>query len=157
ALLTHFPDTTPDIVEFFQSGARRAAALTTQTSCTFAYRAQTRPMVTEVLAEAQREEDNKARTLAASGRPMQPAAPPPPALVPPAQPADVDRAPQTLLFGGSGGQYEVEAQTRDDAEQNAAPPTLRSVLRAAPGGVRGGGGAAGQSVDRRAYNAQTRQ
>jgi tetratricopeptide (TPR) repeat protein len=54
ALLARYPDQTPNIVAFFQEGAYREAAMRTQTSCTFRYQAQTRAMVTEVLAEAER-------------------------------------------------------------------------------------------------------
>lgn len=61
ALLTKYPDTTPDIVAFFQEGARRHAAMRTQTSCTFRYQAQTRVMVTELLAEADRIDDEQTR------------------------------------------------------------------------------------------------
>lgn len=65
ALLTRFPDTTPNIVEFFQSGARRQSAMRSETSCTFSYTPVTRAMVTEVLAEARRLEDREeAKSLA---------------------------------------------------------------------------------------------
>lgn len=57
ALLARFPDQTPDIMRFFQSGAYRTAVMRTQTSCTFGYQARTREMVTEVLAEARRLEE----------------------------------------------------------------------------------------------------
>lgn len=67
ALLTRFPDATPNIVEFFQSAARRQSALRSDSSCTFSYAPQTRPMVTEVLAEAARMEDQVAeKELAAN-------------------------------------------------------------------------------------------
>lgn len=51
ALLTRFPDSTPEIVKFFQEGARRSAGWRTQSSCTFRYNAATRSMVTDVLDE----------------------------------------------------------------------------------------------------------
>ncbi|MGD8452314.1 MAG: tetratricopeptide repeat protein [Phycisphaerae bacterium] len=54
ALLSRYPDLTPEIVGFFQEGAWRRAALRTETSCIFRYQGQTRPMVTEVLSEERR-------------------------------------------------------------------------------------------------------
>ncbi len=66
ALLARYPDETPDIVRFFQEGASRQTLTRTTTSCTFAYSATTRPMVTEVLdeedllAEARDEEERLA-------------------------------------------------------------------------------------------------
>ena len=69
ALLTRYPDPTPNIVAFFQEGAKRSAEMRTQTSCTFEYRAKTRDMVTELLAEARRMEEAEVEILAA-GQPM---------------------------------------------------------------------------------------
>ncbi|MFH1749143.1 MAG: MG2 domain-containing protein, partial [Planctomycetota bacterium] len=57
ALLSRYPDPAPSIVSFFQNDAYRRAALRTETSCMFSYAAHTRPMVTELLAEARRLED----------------------------------------------------------------------------------------------------
>ncbi|MBI5866074.1 MAG: outer membrane protein assembly factor BamD [Planctomycetes bacterium] len=86
ALLTRFPDNTPDIVEFFQTGARRTAALRTQASCVFRFAATTRPMVSDVLAEAERLEEAKVAAL------ERPGSPPPPAV-----------GPAGGVFGGGAG------------------------------------------------------
>ncbi|MCZ6697731.1 MAG: tetratricopeptide repeat protein, partial [Planctomycetota bacterium] len=60
ALLKMYPDRTPNITEFFEKDARRVAEMRTETSCTFNYRPATRDMVTELLAEARRLEDQTA-------------------------------------------------------------------------------------------------
>ena len=65
ALLSRFPDTTPNITQFFKHGAFRYGAFRIETSCTFHYRAQTRAMVTELLAEKRRE---VAETVARAAR-----------------------------------------------------------------------------------------
>ncbi|MCA9255831.1 MAG: hypothetical protein KDA33_09345, partial [Phycisphaerales bacterium] len=54
ALLVRYPDATPNIVEFFQSGAKRVTSSRVQSSCEFHYSARTRDMVTEILDENQR-------------------------------------------------------------------------------------------------------
>lgn len=54
AVRRQFGDETPKIGEFFAEGAHRNAEMRTETSCAFRYEGQTRKMVTEVLAEAER-------------------------------------------------------------------------------------------------------
>ncbi|MBK8269147.1 MAG: hypothetical protein IPK83_12905 [Planctomycetes bacterium] len=49
ALLAQYPDTTPKIVPFFQSTARRSANSRTESSCIFRYQPATTSMVTEIL------------------------------------------------------------------------------------------------------------
>lgn len=61
ALLTRYPDDTPNIVSFFEEGAKRVTASTVQSSCTFHYDARTRPMVTEILEEDERLADAESR------------------------------------------------------------------------------------------------
>ncbi len=54
ALLNRFADETPPITTYFEYGARRVTSSRTASSCTFAYRAETHGMVTEILEEAER-------------------------------------------------------------------------------------------------------
>lgn len=54
ALLTRFPDNSPNIASFFQDGAKRVTTSRVESSCTFRYRARTRDMVTEILEEDER-------------------------------------------------------------------------------------------------------
>ncbi len=72
ALLSLYPDATANITQFFSEGARRFAAMRTQTSCTFRYAAVARAMETEILAEARRLEEGRAereRAATAGGVP----------------------------------------------------------------------------------------
>ncbi|MCB9853292.1 MAG: outer membrane protein assembly factor BamD [Phycisphaerales bacterium] len=61
ALFARYPDTTPNIVGFFQDGAKRVTSSRVESSCTFHYNARTRDMVTEILDEDQRLADAETR------------------------------------------------------------------------------------------------
>ena len=64
ALFASYPDRRVSIVEFFQKGTRRVAALRTETSCTFHYRGTGQKMNRAVIEEVERLElANKEREI----------------------------------------------------------------------------------------------
>lgn len=67
ALFALFPDRTPAIRAFFEEGARRVSAMRSTTSATFAYAAQTRRVVKEILEEEQRLAEEKEEAVQEGG------------------------------------------------------------------------------------------
>jgi len=142
ALLSRFPDRTPDIVAFFNEGAYRRAAMRTETSCAFRYQARTRGMLTELLAEGQRLEEERERYARAVRTRME--APPRAPAAPDAarvrtfelRHADAGEVAQALndLFSSragarrrgarAGGQFSVSAEDRTNSLIVAGPPDV---------------------------------
>jgi uncharacterized protein YfaS (alpha-2-macroglobulin family)/TolA-binding protein len=134
ALLTRFPDNTPEIVGFFQDGARRQAALRTQASCTFRFAAASRPMVSDVLAEAE-------RLIETAGKEIAAAMPPPPAR--PGQQAArgmwegaAGRAGGDIAGGQAGASmFSAGAAGEDDDQNEQLQQGAKSIVRAPKGGA----------------------
>ncbi len=125
ALLERFPDKTMPIVAFFQEGAQRSAALRTETSCTFEYHPSTRGVLSEILAEAERQEEEMQRSLTRA-----PAALPESAVLTPGQ---------ALNQAGEAGQFQDQMTLEADLRTETALQAGR--LRFGGGG---GGGGQGQ-------------